>query len=374
VSCAIELYRGKRGANGMAWAKISSRSNGDSIHPDQHGAVFDPRDPRVLYALNDGGVFRSSDLGASWHSLNPGLGITEFEFLAQLESDPAWLMGGTQDNGTLASAGLRRWDQIALGDGGDCAAVDRGKASICYHSYYDMPVERAACKGTDAFGWVEVSPPVPEGYKALFYPPMEARGHMLAKAGASVWVSTDDGDTWAEIALPTSADAEPDLASALAIVSETRIIVGTVGGRLYRLTRGASGWGAAAVLALGVPGNGYVSDIAVSGATGATLWVSCSRLGGGHVFRSTNGGKTWADRSATLPDMAVNALVVDPKNSKLLYAGTDRGVWRSTNAGGAWSAFNNGLPNVIVGDLLLHSAARVLRAGTRARGAWELSL
>ena len=72
--------------------------------------------------------------------------------------------------------------------------------------------------------------------------------------------------------------------------------------------------------------------------------------------------------------MAVNALVVDPKTTSHLFIATDHGVWRSRNSGGAWTAFSNGLPNVIVGDLVLHVATRTLRAGTRARGAWELNV
>jgi ligand-binding sensor domain-containing protein len=75
-----------------------------------------------------------------------------------------------------------------------------------------------------------------------------------------------------------------------------------------------------------------------------------------------------------LPDVAVNAIVIDPKSSQRLFIATDRGVYRSSNAGATWQAFSNGLPNVIVGDLLLHAGSRLLRAGTRSRGAWELRL
>ncbi len=371
---AIEVFRGKRGAAGLAWSKVSSRTNGDSIHPDQHALVFDPVDSRVIYACNDGGLFRSPDGGDHWTSLNPGLGITEFEFLAQLEGDPAWLFGGTQDNGSLALGGARRWDQVALGDGGDCAAVERGAASICYHSYYDMDIERATAHGAQAFSWARVSPPTPRGYAALFYPPLEARNSLLAKAGATVWVSANEGTDWDEVALPTSGRADPDLATALHIVSDTVLLVGTTRGAIYRITRGAAGWSRATVLELGAPRRGYVSDFATSGSSGRTVWVTISSAGGGHVYRSTNGGSTWADRSAALPDIAVNAIVLDPKSSKRLYLGTDHGVYRSVNSGTSWQAFNNGLPNVIVGDLVLHAASRLLRAGTRSRGAWELSL
>jgi photosystem II stability/assembly factor-like uncharacterized protein len=237
-----------------------------------------------------------------------------------------------------------------------------------------MPIEKAAAHGAQAFAWVDVSPPTPDGYAALFYPPLEACAGVVAKAGASLWVSADEGAHWDEVKLPTSNDADPDLASALAIVGDSTVFVGTTEGRMYRVTRGASGWSAASVTALGKLANQYVSDIAVASATARTLWVSCSQAGAGHVFRSTDGGKTWVDRSANLPDVAVNALVVDPKNSKVLYAATDRGVFRSRNAGAAWADFGNGLPNVIVGDLILHASARLLRAGTRARGAWEVNI
>ena len=370
---AIDLFRGKRGSAGLAWSNISSRTNGDSIHPDQHFLGFDPNDPRVVYACNDGGLFRSADGGDHWTSLNPGLGITEFEFLALLDSVPAWILGGTQDNGSMANAGLRRWDQIALGDGGDCAAVDRGTASICYHSFYDMPVERAAALGPRAFAWTDVSPKVPDGYAAQFYPPLEARGSVVAKAGATLWVSADDGKRWDEVALPKSGVADPDLASALHVVGDNVVLLGTMRGAFYRIARGSGGWAGASVTALASPRRGYLSDIAVVG-TGKTLWVVSSTTGGGHVFRSTDSGKTWVDRTANLPDIAVNAIVVDPKSSKVIYLATDQGVWRSNNAGVSWSSFSNGLPNVIVGDLLLHAASRTLRAGTRSRGAWELTL
>ncbi len=196
---------------------------------------------------------------------------------------------------------------------------------------------------------------------------------MLVKAGSSLWVSSNDGDQWDEVLLPTSADANPDLATALAIIDNKVILAGMLSGQVLKVVRSVGGWAAAKVTVLGaLPG--YVSDIAVVGATGKSVWATCSKLGGGHVFRSLNGGKTFSDRTGNLPDMAVNALVVDPKNSSQLFVATDRGVWRSKNSGGAWAAFNNGLPSVIVGDLVLHAATRRLRAGTRARGAWEVDV
>lgn len=370
---AIELYRGRRSAGSWSWRNISSRTKGDSIHADQHHLAFDPTAPKTLYACNDGGIFRSLDGGNAWQSLNSGLSISEFEFLAHLESQDSWLIGGTQDNGTLSNAGGGRFDQIGLGDGGDCAAVD-GDKPICYHSYYGMWIERADALGAKAFHWQDVSPEYDEdNYPALFYPPMDASGAVLAKAGASVFVSPDRGDSWSEVALG-SADP-PDLASALTIVSQSLLLVGTVGGNLYRVKSGPGGWDQARVEALSSPRQAFVSDIVVVGAgTSLQLWVSSSGIHGGHVFRSDDSGKTWKDRSGDLPDIPVNAIVVHPDDPNTVFAATDNGVYKTQNAGQKWRDFSNGLPNAIVGDLILHLRTRRLRAGTRNRGAWEIDI
>lgn len=370
---AIELYRGRHAGGKVSWTNVSSKTAGDSIHPDQHFVAFDPNQPGAIYACNDGGVYRSPDLGASWVSLNPGLGITEFEYVAQLAGDATWLMGGTQDNGSLTLAGARRWDQIALGDGGDCAAVDRGTASICYHSYYDMPIERAPAHGSQAFRWQEVSPPVGDGYPALFYPPMDAKGSAVAKAGSTVWVSDDEGANWTEIALPTSAAANPDLATALNFVGDKMILVGMASGRIWKLSRG-QGWASAKPQALASLPVRYVSDMCIVGASAQVIWATSSRFGGGHVFNSVDGGATFKDCSGALPDVPVNAITVDSQHKDTVYIGTDRGVYRTMDAGKHWNDISNGLPNVIVGALLFHEQSRTLRAGTRNRGAWELAV
>ncbi|MGZ5163800.1 MAG: WD40/YVTN/BNR-like repeat-containing protein [Burkholderiales bacterium] len=371
---AIELFRGKRSGSTISWTNIASRDSGDSIHPDQHDLRFDPSDARTLYACNDGGIFRSPDGGTSWQSLNPGLAITEFEFLSQLESEDAWVTGGTQDNGTLTHVGAGQWNQIALGDGGDCAAAD-GPKPLSFHSYYGIWIERAAATGANAFKWTDVSPPAPDNYAAMFYPPMDLMGRVLAKAGSSVFVSDDAGDSWEEVVLPTSKEANPDVASAIVVFSPKIIFVGMEHGAIYRLTRGAQGWAKGNVEPLTSPRQGgFISDIVVPGAVNAVIWATSSTFGDGHVFYSSNGGKTWTNRSGNLPDIPVNALVVDPANTSTLYAATDNGVYRSTDAGKKWIDFSNGLPNALVGDLILHVRRRVLRAGTRNRGCWEVSI
>jgi hypothetical protein len=90
------------------------------------------------------------------------------------------------------------------------------------------------------------------------------------------------------------------------------------------------------------------------------------------VFRSDDAGSTWTDVSAGLPALPINAVEVDPGNASRIWVAADIGVFQSLDAGAHWNAFSNGLPNAMVGDLLFHPHARVLRAGTRNRGIWEL--
>ena len=80
------------------------------------------------------------------------------------------------------------------------AARDEAQ-NLCYHSYYGMWIERAPATGPNAFRWKDVSPPFAEDYEALFYPPMDVRGPIVAKAGVTVFVSDDSGDHWAEVDL-----------------------------------------------------------------------------------------------------------------------------------------------------------------------------
>src|SRR5439155_152622 len=70
----------------------------------------------------------------------------------------------------------------------------------------------------------------------------------------------------------------------------------------------------------------------------------------------------------------INALVIDPANSNVLYAGTDIGVYSSTDGGANWAPFGAGFPRVAVFDLAIQPSNRILRAGTHGRGVWEIPL
>jgi photosystem II stability/assembly factor-like uncharacterized protein len=369
----INVHKGVRSTTGTwTWTNISAKSSGDSVHPDQHAIAFSPIDPNVVYVGNDGGIYRSPDGGVRWQSLNKGLNITEFEFLTQHPLFETWLLGGLQDNGTVRYEGEEVWYQVGEGDGGDCG-TNNSSPYTCYHTFYAMGMERStAGGGWGSWHWVgpDVDPvdDYPDG--ALFYPPVEVNGRTVAQAGKTVFISTDTGNNWTSVPLPGVAG----MASALALPTTSRLYVGTESGRIYRLDLVGGTW--SDPVSLGRPANGFISDVLVDPSNPNRLWLTYSSAGsgavGGRVFRSDNAGTGWQNVTGGLPDIAINAIEIDPQNPNTIFVAADVGVYRSTNAGAVWTSFNNGLPNALVKDLNFHGPSRLLRAATQARGVWEI--
>ena len=359
---AIEAYRGTFQLGAWTWVTISNKT-GDDIHPDQHAIAIDPSNANNVFIGCDGGLFFSPDRGITWTSINNGLGITEIEYLAQDYGSSRWLMAGTQDNGTCRYTGSAVWDHIADGDGGDCG-VNRANPNIVYHTYYNMGMERSTTKGNfGSFSWI--FPSIPAGYSNLFYPPMECNNDTVAMAGQTVYVSRNQGTSWNNIPLAAGT------ASAMHMPDPNHIYVGTTDGRIYRISWTGAAWSAA--IALTIPRAGaWISDLYVDPANLNRIWATSSSVGGGRLFRSDNGGTTWIDRSAGLPNLPINAVEVHPSNANRVWVAADVGVYQSLDAGATWAAFANGLPNGLAEDLLFHPNARVLRVALRNRGVWEI--
>lgn len=370
---AIDAYRGDRSGTTWTWEDITTRrTGGDSIHPDQHAIAFDPGDADVVYIGNDGGLFRSPDRGTRWEHLNNGLEITEFEYLAQDFTNPQWVLGGTQDNGTNRFTGSSSWTHVQDGDGGDCAVCHADPGTV-FHTFFEMNLERSDQRG-DFGTWHDVSPLVLAGERSLFYPPLETsatNGRTVALGGGALYVSRDNANHWTRLAFPVTG-----VATAMYIPHADEVLVGTRSGALYRTRfQGGAGGSWSALTALSTPRAGaWVSDIHVDPADTDRIWVTHSTIGGGRIWRSIDGGAGWTDRSAGLPPLPLNAVEVDPLDRDRIWVAADLGVYESTDAGATWQAFSDQLPNALVGDIVLQPNARVLRAGTRNRGVWEIKV
>jgi hypothetical protein len=62
----------------------------------------------------------------------------------------------------------------------------------------------------------------------------------------------------------------------------------------------------------------------------------------------------------------------NPTSSKILYAGTDTGVYVTTDGGTTWNVLGANLPSTFVHDLVIHPRDKVIVIATHGRGMWAL--
>jgi photosystem II stability/assembly factor-like uncharacterized protein len=112
---------------------------------------------------------------------------------------------------------------------------------------------------------------------------------------------------------------------------------------------------------------GYARKWAAPGAVADDV----SKIGTGHVFKSTDAGETFKDISGDLPDTPANWTVL---HNDHLVIGTDLGVFESCDTnGGDHSALSTGMPNVQVASMMFKPGdADTLVAATYGRGLYSL--
>jgi photosystem II stability/assembly factor-like uncharacterized protein len=90
-----------------------------------------------------------------------------------------------------------------------------------------------------------------------------------------------------------------------------------------------------------------------------------------YIYRTHDGGKTWQNVVAGIPDGAfVNAVREDPQAKGLLYAATELRVYVSFNDGAQWQPLQNNMPVTSIRDMLVHGDD--LAIATHGRGFWVM--
>jgi hypothetical protein len=127
----------------------------------------------------------------------------------------------------------------------------------------------------------------------------------------------------------------------------------------------------------GVPENSYVQRIVASQTDVGTAYVVFENHQNGdfkpYIFKTADRGRGWASISGNLPENgAVYALAEDPVNPKLLFAGTEYGLYFTTIGGEKWIKLTGGLPTIQVRDLAIQKRENDLVVGTFGRGIYIL--
>ena len=373
---AISLWKAVRNSGTGAWTFTDVGLN---IHPDNHAFAMHPTNSLLIYAGSDGGVYRSTNGGTSWDdSINKDLCITQFEFLAQHPTSDAVVLGGTQDNGTEQFRNDPVFYHSDDGDGGYCCIEQSPNPLNQLSTYYRASPKRSTQGGT--FGtWNNVLTGL-DPTAALFYPPMamdRTSSQNVALGTRSLNVTTTQGTAgWTSVAIPGFNGS----LSAIDYVNSSLIYAGANNGSVFCFRKVGPAWVATAINAAPLPA-AFVTDIAAVPGSPNNVIVAFGGFGIPHVWRGVvpaAGTATWTNISGAgvtgLPDIPVNALVIDPAAPSNIYIATDVAVYRSVTGGTTWTQFSQGLPNCAVFDLHLHAPTRLLRAGTHGRGLWEKKL
>ena len=361
LSGGQELCRTANG--GTSWSTVITYY---APHEDQHRVVFDPTQVGVVYAANDGGVFRSPDGGQTWNvdehdvenqrDLTHGLATAQF-YRAAISGDHA--MGDLYHQGIAAADSLRvgTWEGVE-GHSWEFNNVYGDSAHAgTYYVFGGQLFRRDFPSGA----LVAISSFTPTAVMT------GSAGWLLAGANDGTVRKTDDptvaSPVWTTMA-GLSTPGDNVAAIAVAPSSPSVAYAMTAAGRVFRCAdvTAASAWTAKASL----PAGG-VAAVAVSHESADVVFAATAA----GIQRSPDGGLSWAAANGSgatsiPPGAGVRSLVAGPG---ALYAGAVVGVFTSSDRGVTWYDFSGGLPNVQLMHLLWTEGD--LFAVTHGRGIWH---
>jgi len=366
IAGGVHLYRSVDG--GVNFYECDGEwglGNETDVHVDHHAAVYQPGFNDVLWVGSDGGVWRSEDDGETWQSRLAGLVTYQFYDIAVAQTDPIFMMGGTQDNGVPGRTGGDTWFGSTLYADGMITNISPTNHNFVWSEWQFGNHVRSTNGGQSWFNimtgitgngaWVA---PVAQDQSAPYT--------LFTSTSDGIFKTTSAGNLWNHV--------DGHVANWIDISPANSDIVWTLGSNLIRRsTDGGASWSPAGSFGFSyqLPSRVYAHPVEEN-----TVFVTFRsyRDDRAHLGMSTDLGATWTDVSGDLPAQPVHCMVVDPLRPSDWFVGTEAGVWHSGDGGASWLPHEEGFPHVVVTDLEINGWGRKLVAGTYGRGAWEINL
>jgi len=368
---SVNLYRSTNGGQ-----SLSTTFSG--AHSDHHVILQDPgfngSTNRILYFGTDGGIYKTTDYtGSTVTNLNNGLGVTQF-YGAAMHPTSNIMIAGAQDNGTNRYTGNAAvWTKNVIGgDGGFCAS-DPTDANYFYGESQYLGLGRSSNGGSSFSGIT--SGVTDAGSQTLcnfipFFMLDPNNPNTMYACCRRLWRTNNvkaATPTWTAIKPSIESDGNGDshFASnspfnistcAVAQGSPNIVYVGYNNGQIWRSTdaNNANPSWTRVGQSSGLPGR-WVSKIAIDPNNANRVYASYLGWESDNVWKSGDGGNTWAPINGVAPRMLPSApassIAVDPQRPGRLFVGTDVGVFSTVDDGVSWSTSNEGPANVAVDEL-----------------------
>lgn len=379
------------------------------VHPDHHAFWINPKNPSFIIDGNDGGIAISQDRGKKWTYVE-SLPLGQFYHVNVDNETPYNVYGGLQDNGSWTGpayvwreGGIRNayWQTVQGGDGFDVIpdpensrygyAMSQGGALARYDKQtgfsYGIRPPAPDLKTRLRFNWNAAFAQSPTDKNTIYY------------GSQFVHKSTDKGITWeiisGDLTLNNPEQQKQEQSGGLTIdvtaaenhntiltiapssLNSEVIWVGTDDGNVQLSRDGGKTWTNLTPKITGLPKESWIPQIQASRYNAAEAWIVANNYRQGdmapYVFRTKDFGKTW-ERILSDKNVKGYALAVlqDPVEPRLVFAGTENGLWLSFDEGKNWQQWKNEYPAVSTMDLAIQEREADLIMGTFGRGIWVL--
>lgn len=390
---------------GKTWTTLLPYSG---VHPDHHAFWWSAQNPKFMIEGNDGGLNISRDGGRNWTFIN-NLPLGQFYHVDYDMDVPYNIYGGMQDNGSWKGAGYvfhgggirsADWQELLFGDGFD-VLPQPNKSRFAYAMSQGGEVHYI---DTETGKMSYVKPVHPEGKKlrfnwnaAISRDPYNDQG--LYFGSQYLHHSTNHGLSWEMISpdLTTNDSLKlkdqhktggitPDVTNAenhctiLCITPSEddpkEIWVGTDDGQLQLTQDGGKSWNNLSASIKGFPKAAWIPQITL-GAVAGEVWVVVNNYRQGdkapYLFYTSDHGKSWTNKAITSQVQGHCLSVVQDKvEPKLVFLGTEHGLFVSFDRGSNWMKWTHDYPSVATQDLKIHPRENDLIIGTFGRAIYVL--
>ncbi len=341
---------------GTSFSPITAWSLPNSVgynHADVHGLFWVNA---TIYSISDGGIYKSLNNGDDWIDLSPGLGIRQFYRMANSQTNATVITGGAQDNGSVvrqASTGI--WADWLGADGMEGLVSPTNHLNI-WGTSQNGSVYRSTNGGNSYSGL-----PKPSAGQWVTPLAIHPTNETIVYGGwTGVYKSTNSGTTWTNISGTTITTTLADLAVA---PSDPNYIYASNGAALYVTTDDGATWAIRSAPAT-------INDITIDPSNPSKIWIACNSATN-RILVSTDAGATFTNVSSNLPNIVARTIVVDDNTPRNLYVGMNIGVYHKTESDANWATYSDNLPLVAINELEIQKNSGKIRVATYGRGIWE---